>query len=194
MNTKIIGISGKTAAGKTTLAKALAKELNCTYISWDEFDEISKLPDDYVAWFNSGQNYEEFDFKELADTLYKLKSQKQVHILGKDFLPTKYIFFDAPLGRLHNQTGKYIDICFHIAVPKDILLARRLIRDFKHTKTTKDELMEELEYYLSSSRSLFFDKNLIKSADIIIDGLLSHEEQISNAKSSLFDYKEVIYF
>lgn len=38
----IIWISGASGAGKSTIAKALAKKLNATVIYWDEYDEISK--------------------------------------------------------------------------------------------------------------------------------------------------------
>lgn len=58
-----------------------------------------------------------------------------VHSITQDVLkPTRFIIFDAPLGRLHQQTGQYIDFCIHIEVPLDSSLCRRILRDFKEEK------------------------------------------------------------
>jgi uridine kinase len=155
---KVIGISGVTGAGKTTLANALAQALQSTLIRWDDFDEISLSPTDYVDWYHRGRNYNEWDYPALADLLSLLKAnQSVVHPVFNNLLqPTEYIVFDAPLGRLHPQTGQCVDICIHITVPLDISLCRRLLRDFKKNNETKEELLAELEYYLFYSRPLFF--------------------------------------
>lgn len=99
--------------------------------------------------------------------------------------PTKYIIFDSPLGCLHYQTGKYIDIWMHIDVPLDISLCRYLLREFKNTHKTKEEILEEIEYYLSQSRPLFFDDAFKASANLIIDGMLATEEQLQKINAYL---------
>lgn len=129
MNSHIIGISGNMGAGKSTLTIELAKNLQSTYstfICWDDFDEISNGPADYIDWYKRGENYCEWDYKELATVLQCLKSGKTIiHPITKlDLQPTKYIIFDAPLGRLHKQTGDYIDTWVHIDVPLDVSLCR----------------------------------------------------------------------
>jgi len=184
---KVIGISGKTGAGKTTLTKALAQALQATTVHWDDFDEISEGPEDYVDWYKRGQDYKEWNYKALADVLQSLKSNKSIThpVLGELLAPTQYIVFDAPLGRLHEQTGQYIDRCIHLEVPLDVSLSRWLIRDFKSTDKTKDELLEELEFYLSHSRPLFFDDELKESADLCIDGMLRIDQQVEVILSDL---------
>jgi uridine kinase len=177
----VIGISGVTGAGKTTLAAALAHDLQATMLAWDEFDEISTGPADYVDWHHRGRNYNEWDYRALAEALQSLKAKHPVsHPVFKRVLqPTKYIIFDAPLGRLHHQTGQYIDICIHIEVPLDVSLCRRLLRDFRGDEKTKEELLLELEHYLTHSRPLFFDDNLKATADLVVAGMLTTEEQIA---------------
>ena len=187
MDHKIIGISGISGAGKTSIVQALAKSLNAESVFWDDFDDISSGPKDYVDWYDRGKNYDEWDYKALANVLDNLKKGSDVEHPIKQMLlkSTSCIVFDAPLGRLHTQTGCHMDFCVHLKVPLDIALARRLIRDFKVPEKSKEELLQELELYLSHSRKLFFDEALIKSADMIIDGMLSTEMQVRTLKQFL---------
>ncbi len=187
MKPKVIGISGISCAWKTTLVRVLAVDLQATIFGWDEFDDISSGPDDYVDWYKRGQNYKEWGYIALADVLKSLKSgQSILHpALGYLLNPTQYIIFDAPLGRQHAQTGQFIDVCIHVEIPLDVSLCRRLIRDFKDSDKTKKELLTELEYYLSHSRPLFFDDELKTGADIIVDGMQTTENQVEKIKKYL---------
>ncbi|MBN9227456.1 MULTISPECIES: AAA family ATPase [Legionella] len=183
----ILGVSGVSGAGKSTLAAALAQGLNAVLISWDEFDEISIAPEDYVDWYQRGQDYHEWNYCELAQVLQTLKSGASiVHPVTHNVLrPTELIIFDAPLGRLHHQTGQYIDLCFHIDVPLDISLCRRVLRDFKENNKGKAELLEELLFYVNEARALFFDEDLKRKANLIVDGMLKTELQVQLIKHFL---------
>lgn len=189
MSSYIIGISGVSGSGKTTLTKKLSEELNATSLYWDEFDEISRSPDDYVEWYKAGCDYKEFDYSKLSEILRELKNGSTVKhpVWGKNLQPTQFIIFDAPNGRLHAQTGKYIDYCIHIEAPLDISLIRRTIRDFNDSNKTKEELLEDLSFYLNDSRPLFFDEDLIKLSDFVIDGCLTTEEQVKKIKLKLLN-------
>ncbi len=185
--TKIIAITGVTAAGKTTLAKNLASNIQATIIGWDDFDSISEGPEDYVDWYKRGQNFDEWNYEALAQVLLCLKGDKPIIHPTLDILlaPTEYIIFDAPLGFLHRQTGQYIDVCVHIELPLDVSLSRRLLRDFKGKVKTKDELLEELKFYLLHSRPLYFDDALKLSANLVVDGMLATEAQVNEIKRYL---------
>jgi len=185
MNPCIIGLSGVSGAGKSTLAKALSQKLSATLISWADFDVLSTDPEDFIVWYSQGQDYTAFHRESLAKVLAELKSGKEaIHpILGASLKPTSSIIFDAPLGRLHQQTGVFIDTMIHLNVPLDISLCRRLLRDFKESEKTKGALLEELCFYLNHSRPLFFDETLKQGADLVIDGMASPEQQLSLIKN-----------
>ncbi len=69
----VIGISGVSGAGKSTLGAFLSEKLKTVLIEWDDFDEISLSPDDYIDWYKRGQHYDEWDYGQLADILQTLK-------------------------------------------------------------------------------------------------------------------------
>ncbi len=175
---RIIAISGISGAGKSTLIKELAKPLRATTIFWDDFDEISKGPEDYVKWHESSKNYDDWVYDDLAITLKKLKAGQTVICTAtkKELRPTEYILFDAPLGYCHKATGKYIDFLVCLDTPPDIALARRLLRDYRNHSDYR-KIIDELDYYLSSSRPLFLLTPEEKNCDLIVDGSLSLNEQ-----------------
>lgn len=180
----IIGISGNSGSGKSTLSECLSQTLKATKVAWDEFDDISTGPENYVDWFKRGGGYDEWDYQELARVLSKLKSGIDLkHPETKEMLySSKYIIFDAPLGRLHKQTGLYIDFWIHLSVPLDVSLCRRILRDFSSDVRTKTDLLDEIRLYLQSARPLFLDDVYKKQADLVIDGMTSLDVQVLNIK------------
>lgn len=173
----IIGISGISGAGKSTLTKKVAGTLESTFLIWDDYDEISENPRDYVKWYELSKNYNDWIYDDLANTLKKLKEGCEVicPATHKRLYPTKYIFFDAPLGYCHEATGKYIDFLICLDTPLDIALSRRLIRDYRnHPEPQK--ILEELEYYLAHSRPLYILTAEEKACDLIMDGSLPLEK------------------
>ena len=151
MNT-VIGISGISGSGKSTLTKALSSDLNATALYWDDFDAISTAPSDYLAWYESGQNYKVWDYAELAHAIDKLKVNNRIQhpSLQIDLKPSKHIIVDAPLGKLHSQTARHIDIFIHLDTPLDIALSRRILRDFNDSNNSCD-ILAYIDDYLNHS-------------------------------------------
>lgn len=187
--TMIIGISGISGAGKTTLVNHMATLLEATVIFWDDYDAICSAPDDYLAWFEAGADYSQWKFDELACVLQSLKKGESVvcPATHTELHPTPYILVDAPLGRKHASTSAHLDLTVYIDTPLDIALARRLLRDYQSHDKSKRLLLEELSLYLSHVRKLFTDETIKKAEDMIIDGTLSLEEQ---AKQILYRLKK----
>lgn len=187
----IIGISGISGAGKSTLIKRLAETLQSTTIFWDDYDEISKGPQDYVEWFYSNKDYNDWIYPELVDTLHQLKKGETIvcPATRRNLTPTKYILFDAPLGYCHPATGKYIDFLICLDTPLDIALARRLIRDHQGNPNPQ-KMIQELEEYLSKSRPLFILPPEEKTSDLIVDGSLALEEQEKQVLDALSFFEE----
>ena len=178
INPIIIGVSGISGAGKSTLINKLAQTLQATAIFWDDYDEISQGPQDYVQWYETSKNYNDWVYDDLAASLKKLKAGQNVicPATKQELLPTHYILFDAPLGYCHKATGRYIDFLICLDTPLDIALARRLLRDYrKHAEPEK--IFDELENYLARTRPLFILSPEEKKSDLIIDGSLPADQQ-----------------
>lgn len=171
---KIIGISGIGGAGKSVLTNALGNRLNATTLFWDDFDEISQDPKDYIKWCNTSRDYSEWKYDALAEVLKQLKLGKKVicPATKKELIPTDHIIFDAPLGRKHTATGQYIDCLIFLDTPLDIALARRILRDFRDKSNLNiAELFEELDFYVTSSRPLYtMDYEEKEKFDYVVDG------------------------
>ncbi len=177
---KIIGITGVSAAGKSTLTRALASALNITAIFWDDYEKISEEPLDYFEWFQSNRNYDAWKYDILSNILKALRNGKTVicPTTKTKLKPTKYIIFEAPLGRKHLATGRYIDFLIFLDTDPDIALARRLLRDYRASTNVVD-ILSELESYIKSSRPIYLWSHEAKNeANLIIDSKLPLDVQV----------------
>jgi uridine kinase len=186
---KIIGIQGIAGSGKTTLTQALGKALNATTLFWDDFDPISTGPSDYVEWFKTSKDHNDWKYDALAETMKSLKEEKSLTCPAthRVLIPTKYIIFDAPLGYDHKATGQWINFLIYLDTPPDIALARRLYRDYQpHAKRNDNDILEEISDYLESARPVFMAAYEMKNtADLILDGSQPIETLVSTVLSVL---------
>lgn len=175
----IIGITGVSGAGKTTISRALAEKLNKpTVVFWDDYDDLTKNPtlgpDDYIEWYRRGGAYDEWKSDSLEHTLQNLKEDKELlcPVTHEVLKPSSFVIFDTGLGYHHLQTGQYIDYLVFLDTPLDICLCRRIIRDFSKTGSATESkgILEDLSFYLEQSRPLFLLPYQNRNHDFTIDG------------------------
>lgn len=156
-------------------------------LPWDDYEQISQEPADYATWFKSDRNYDAWKYDALEDVLRRLKSGETIKcpVTGKILQPNKYILFEAPLGRKHQQTGQYIDTLIFVDIDPDIALARRILREYQSSKNIAD-VFDDLNNYLTSSRPLYVWSHEAKNdADIIVDGTMPIDMQVQLVVSNL---------
>lgn len=176
---KIIGISGISGAGSTTITKALGKALHATTLFWDDFDADSLSPDDYVEWFKKSGDYAAWFYPALENALKELKEGRRIKhpAIQEELVATPLIIFDGPLGRKHVATSCLVDYFIHLDTSMDVALARRLIRNYtSNSEASLHGILEELEWYLSVGRPLFDAHHIKALADFVVNGDLSTQE------------------
>jgi len=127
---KGIIVTGSVAAGKTTLAKKLAKKLNYKYIDINEVMTKNKL----FSGYDKKRNCEIIDIKKLNFFLIKKIFN------NKKFLKNskKGIIIDSHLS--HYLPKKHIDLC--IVTKCDL---KELSKRLKKRKYSKNKIKENLE-------------------------------------------------
>ena len=147
-NAIVIGISSVSGGGKTRVASDLARSVDsASAVYFDDFDDTTQHPPDLRKWLAEGGDYNAWRAPVVAEHLRKLKTGEAV---GPDGSPLQHIVFDAPLGRAHAATGKFIDHMVFLDTPLDIALARRLLRD-----GWTDDTEAHLRGYLDWTKELF---------------------------------------
>ncbi len=179
----VIGISSVSGGGKTAVAMKLAELLqDAVILCFDNYDDTTVHPEDLHAWLTAGADYNVWKTPGLTRDLHSLITGNQITSPVDDStIPAaKYIVFDAPLGRAHADTGRFIDFMVFIDTPLDIAMARRLLRDITSpsgqcAEDSVKSLKANLSSYLNGGRLLYLElENQIKSnCDIVLDGRLT---------------------
>ena len=182
----VIGISSVSGGGKTAVAVKLTELLqDAVMLSFDDYDENTVYPEDLHAWLTAGANYNAWETPRLTSDLLSLTTGNYITspVDGSDIPTAKYIVFDAPLGRAHSDTGKFIDLMVFIDTPLDIAMARRLLRDIttptrQGAEDSIKSLNAHLYSYLNGGQLLFLEleKQIRGNSDIVLDGRLTVDE------------------
>ena len=162
-----IGISSVSGGGKTRVACELARSVDsASAVYFDDFDDTTEAPPDLRKWLSEGGDYNVWRAPVLVEHLRKLKTGETA---GPDGNRLHYIVFDAPLGRAHAATGKFIDHMVFLNTPLDIALARRLLRD-----GWTDDTEAHLRGYLDWTKELFTRQidQVAATVDLVLVGIL----------------------
>ncbi len=179
--TKILGIAGPTASGKTSLAHILAKRLHGAIISQDQYyHDWSGLPLKKMEKVNFDKPAS-FDFALLRAQLARLKSGTAVlapcysYRLHKrlkrkiKIFPKKWIIVEGLL-LLHEQALKNIfDISVYVDIDIPTSFARRIKRDMDHRGETIDSVCRKYFEDVLPMQEKHVEPQK-KWADLIVDG------------------------
>ncbi|MPM78095.1 Uridine kinase [bioreactor metagenome] len=158
----VVSVSGISGAGKTTISKALCKQLEHAVALYFDDYEFRRQPDDIGEWIENGSDADAWDFSLLEADIEQIMQLKQYD----------YLILDYPFGKSEYSIKKYIDFAVYIDTPLDICLARRMIRDYRFASTS--DIMSALSSYLNKSRKYYIlSESGIKAFDLVIDGMLT---------------------
>ena len=171
----LIGISSVSGGGKTAVANRLAELLpDSVTLCFDDYDDTTVHPDDLQKWLAEGADYNVWQTPVLTSDLEALTTGRYISSSAR------YVIFDAPLGRAHSDTGRFIDFMGFIDTPLDVAMARRLLRDMAShgEQDAESNLKSSLSSYLDGVRLLYLElQNQVKrTCDLVLDGCLSVDE------------------
>ena len=188
----IIGISAVTGGGKTAVALRLAEVLeDAVTLHFDDYDDTNVHPEDLQRWFADGADYDAYETPVFTRHLQALKAGSSIrHPIGGAILgPAKYVVADAPLGRAHSDSGRFIDLMVFIDTPLDVAMARRILRDIdrqagRMTDEALQYVKDELSGYLDRARPLYeeFQERMRASSDLILDGTLGIDDIVEKIR------------
>ena len=181
----VIGISAVSGGGKTAVTMRLAELLrDAVTLCFDDYDDTNVHPDSLPAWFKEGADYNVWQTPLLTEHLESLTSGQPVTspVNGLTTSPARYVVFDAPLGRAHDETGRFIDLMVFIDTPLDVAMARRVLRDSstfaeQEAEETLTSLRSEMSGYLDRARPIYvYSQDRQRDCDLILDGCLTVDQ------------------
>ena len=169
---KIIGITGNSGSGKSTISKLISKKYEAKIIDADKIaKEMTKNNGEYLqairqAFGNDVIKNNELDIKKLADIVFLNRAEKEkldgltfeyvVEEIKKELeanqnLDYQYIILDVPL-LFESKLDKLCDYTIGVIAPK----TEKIKRICKRDKLSKEKALQRLN---SQPNDEFFTKN-----------------------------------
>jgi uridine kinase len=184
----VVAVSGTSGAGKSAVVEGIASALalsgrHAVALHFDDYADVSQLPEDLVDWMERGANPDEWRTDRLVTALV-------TRIDGAE--PDTVILVEEPFGRARTPMRSLSDLAIHIDLPLGISLARRLLRDFVPESGELDEpgtvkLRDYLAQYLRGGGAAYqaIDQMARETSDVILDGLLDPAELVDRARREM---------
>ena len=127
----VIGISSVSEGGETEVARRLAELLqDAVVLCFDDYDDSNIHSESLQKWLMNGVDYNVWKTSGLTRDLQLLMTGNDIESPdGSKLSPARYVVFDAPLGRDHSDSGRFIDSMVFIDTSLDVAMAHRLLRD-----------------------------------------------------------------
>ena len=191
----VIGVSAVGGGGKTEVTRCLADVLgDAVAIHFDDYDDTNVHPPDLQRWFADGADYDVWQTPVFVSHLQALKAGRSIRypVTGMSVGPSRYVVADAPLGRAHTESGRFIDLMVFVDTPLDVAMARRILRVIEPVvDSTADEALRqvqsELSGYEARARPIYeqFQERMRAEADLIVDGTLAVELIVDRIRSEV---------
>ncbi|WP_165921084.1 nucleoside/nucleotide kinase family protein [Paenibacillus albiflavus] len=214
MKPLVVGISGYSGVGKSTIIYELSKILGPSVIClfFDDYVSRSDFPVNIKDWIQDGANPNVIKTPILREHLKALVQGRSViapisNGWAKEHLdresirtinPGKIILLEEPFGREREEIKDLIDIVIYLDVPLEIALARRILDLNKSQELRNDpmvliNLLDHflIEYLYNGVRDMYFEiGNKIKNnCDTVINATQELAQIIEDIMNYLKDYK-----
>jgi len=168
-----IGVAAAAGGGKSTLVRALGERIDDAVMVFFD-DHPVTMPPNPLQWLAAGADFNEWKSDSLEAELQSLREQ-QVPIV-----------FEAPLGRAHTATGRFIDFLVFVDTPLEVALARWVRRRMKEGISSA-EISGFLEIYESVLRPVYRAQRqqVMVDADLVVDGLAPVEDWTSQVMAAM---------
>lgn len=212
-STHVIAFMGVAGAGKTSLVRGVAARLDdaaamfadayrSTAIGWPN-DRDTELNDAQkcAKWFRTGCLADDYgSWPLLVEHLGTLKAglpvvmpEKMWGSPGCDGVgteggehhvhPARYVILEDAWA-LRTESRALIDMSFHVSVPLDVALARRLKRDIRQGERVLPIVRQYLDIGRRYSQAL---EAAASEADVILDGTRPLDELVGDATQRIRD-------
>ena len=191
----VIGVSAVGGGGKTEVTRRLTEVLgDAVALHFDDYDDTNVHPGDLERWFADGADYDAWQTPVFSRHLQALKAGQSISypVEGETVGPSRYVVADAPLGRAHSDSGRFIDLMVFIDTPLDVAMARRVLRGIEPAaRSTAYEALKqvkgELSGYEARARPIYehFQKRMRAGSDLIVDGTLGIDLIVDRVRSEI---------
>jgi hypothetical protein len=193
MNNKpfVLALTGPPGAGKTTLMLLLQRRhAGARTIFYDKYQPLMRLSQTQVRdWFARGGDPDEVDHSDIVADLRRETTSEY----GLTHRPL--LLFETPFGRVHRETGAFIDFLVWIDTPLDIALARAILayteaaQRQKAPEAAHDFINWQKQYvmFYPHARAMYLaqGQRVAPGADLIIDGSRPPEASAQTIDMSL---------
>tara|TARA_B100001564_G_scaffold359473_1_gene381447 strand:- start:2553 stop:3173 length:621 start_codon:yes stop_codon:yes gene_type:complete len=194
MKNYLIGISGGSGAGKTTIVKSLVNyyenktavlELDSYYKDFSDltFDDRGRINFDHPKSFDyemlKDHIYLLLKNKKIKSPIYDYKKHKRKKLL-KTIYPNKLIFVEGTLIFYFEEIVKFMSLKIFMQTKEKVRFTRRLNRDIIYRARTEESIHKQ---YYKTVKPMYdkYVRPLKSEADLIISG----ESNLTNNRNKI---------